>query len=200
MSIQTRSNLNPDTLMMNTSSQTHVTRYDTVYKLLHWFVATLILLMLLAKFGFASALSVEDKTNMLIGHSSIGSILTLFIILRLVKRFIVRTERPVHAIPSWQKRVSSFVHLALYACLIMIPITGYLSASLHELPVMPFTLFNLSQVSTSSYLEADFLLMRGLHKSAINLLLVLLVFHIGGALFHKFVRKDGVMASMTPGK
>ncbi len=40
------------------------------------------MLMLLAKFGFASAITQEDKMAMLIGHSSIGSILSLFIIMR----------------------------------------------------------------------------------------------------------------------
>lgn len=180
--------------------QNKVDRYDRVYKLLHWLVAGLILLMLLAKFGFASAISQEDKITMLIGHSSIGSILTLFIMMRLIKRFIIRSERPTHNMPSWQKKVSSLVHGALYLCLVMIPLTGYLTASMHQLPVMPFTLIDLSMVSTSGYNQADFALIRGLHESFINLLMALLVLHIGGALFHKFIRKDGVMSSMTPGK
>jgi len=158
------------------------------------------ILMLLAKFGFASAITPEDKMVMLIGHSSIGSILTLFIIMRLIKRFVIRSERPVQAIVNWQKKLSGVVQMSLYLCLIMIPLTGYLSASLHQLPVMPFTLFNLSQVSGTAYNEVDFLLMRSIHETFINGLIALLILHIGAALFHKFVKKDGVMGSMTPGR
>ena len=200
MSTHTLPSANQNKMNPTTNTNLKVIRYDSLYKVLHWLVAGLVLLMLLAKFGFASAITPEDKMNMLIGHSSIGSILTLFIIIRLVKRFVVKSERPIQMIPNWQKRLSSMVHLALYFCLIMIPLTGYLSASLHQLPVMPFTLINLSQVSSAGYVEADFLLMRSIHESMINLLMVLLFVHIGGALFHKIIKKDGVMATMTPGK
>ena len=175
-------------------------RYDALYKTLHWVVAVLMILMLLAKFGFASAITQDDKITMLIGHSSIGTVLTFFILLRLVKRFVIKSERPVQGISDWQKKVSHLVHMALYFCLIMIPLTGYLTANLHQLPVMPFTLFNLSQASGASFNEANFLFMRGVHETFINGLIALLVIHIGAALFHKFIKKDSVMSSMTPGK
>lgn len=90
--------------------------------------------------------------------------------------------------------------MALYLCLIMIPLTGYLTANLHQLPVMAFTLFNLSQASGANFNEANFLFMRGVHETFINGLIALLVIHIGAALFHKFIKKDTVMSSMTPGK
>lgn len=199
MSLNSLSSSNQNNPM--TPATTHnVIRYDAVYKALHWIVAGLVLLMLLAKLGFASAITPDDKIAMLIGHSSIGSILTFFIILRIIKRFIIKTERPAQAISTWQKRLSGTVHLALYFCLIMIPLTGYLTASLHQLPVMPFTLLNLSQVSGEGYNEAEFLLFRGIHENLINFLMALIVLHIGGALFHKFIKKDDVMGSMTPGK
>ncbi|WP_438465397.1 cytochrome b [Marinomonas sp. PE14-40] len=189
---------NQPALTTNTSVKT--TRYDSLYKVLHWLVGSLILLMLIAKIGFANAITTEDKLNMLIGHSSIGSVLALLIIIRVVKRFVIKSERPIQTIPNWQKRLSGIVHLALYFCLIMIPLTGYLSASFHQLPVMPFTLINLSRVSSSGYVEADFLLMRSIHENMINLLIILLFVHIGGALYHKFIKKDDVMATMTPSK
>ena len=181
-------------------TETKLTRYDTLYKCLHWLIAGLILLMLLAKLGFASAITVEDKVAMLIGHSSIGSILTLFILIRLIKRFVIKSKRPVQNIVNWQRKLATAVQMILYFCMLMIPVTGYLTASLHKLPVMAFTLFNVSQVTASTYDEAAFLFIRGLHESLITLLIIMLIVHIGAALFHKFIKKDAVMSSMTPGK
>lgn len=200
MSINTGLTSAQNALITDTTPVLNVARYDGVYKLLHWLIAGLMLLMLLAKFGFASAITVQDKITMLIGHSSIGSILALLILVRVMKRFIIGSKRPVQNIATWQRKVSGTVQLALYFCMLMIPTTGYLSASLHKLPVMPFTLVNLSQVSTSGYDETYFLFMRSIHENLIDLLIALLLVHIGAALFHRFIKKDDVMSSMTPGK
>ena len=172
------------------------TSYDRGYKWLHWSMAVLILLMFMAGFGFADAQTDDEHMIMLIGHSSIGTVLSLLLILRISKRFVHRSVKPIQPLPVLQQYAAKAVHLGLYACMIFIPVSGYLTASMHPLPVQVFSIFNISQGAADAASEQSFNLLRQVHEYGIQLIMLLLVLHIGAALYHKFVNKDGVLASM----
>ncbi|MBM7036022.1 cytochrome b [Vibrio ulleungensis] len=172
------------------------TRYDLGYRLLHWVMAFLFVLMLLAGQGFASATTEADRLVMLTGHSSIGSLVIILLLIRLTKRFVIRSPRPVHPLPSAQRAAALTMQYALYLCMIAIPVTGILTAQQHELAVNVFGTFNLSNASVDGYSESTFMSMRSLHESAVSSFKLLLIGHIGAALFHGFVKKDGVLRSM----
>jgi cytochrome b561 len=178
-----------------------IVRYDLAYRLLHWTMAILIILMLMAVFGFASLSNDEERLQMLMGHSSLGFIVSLFIIARLVKRFIINSPRPEHDLAPLQQLLSTAVQYGLYVLMVWVPVTGYLSARFHELPVMAFGSFNLSQASQGGdlggYSLELFESIRLCHELGTKALMLLLVLHIAGAMFHKLVKKDQVMASMT---
>ena len=73
-----------------------VKQYDIVYKVLHWIMAALVLLMFMGSVGFASAVTEADKLTMLTGHSSMGIIVSCLLFLRILKRFVKNDPRPVH--------------------------------------------------------------------------------------------------------
>ena len=177
-----------------------VSKYDLGYKLLHWLMAVLIFLMFLAGQGFASATTDEETITMLIGHSSIGTIITMLLIVRITKRFVLKSPRPVHNLQSFQQKAARAVQLSLYGVMVLVPVSGYLTGRLHELPVTPFTLINISQSAANGYQETAYIAARVIHETSIKLLMVLLVLHISAALYHRFVLKDTVLASMTRGK
>lgn len=171
--------------------------FDRGYKWLHWVLAVLFLLMLFALLGFSDGITQEERLEMLVGHSSIGTIISLLVIIRVFKRFVKRDSQPVQNIPGWQLKVSKIVQMGLYGCMVIVPITGYLTARIHELPVMAFGSFNLNQGGDIAYNAQAFTDMRSIHELAITIFIVLLVLHIGAALYHKLIKKDQVMASMT---
>lgn len=175
------------------------TQYDLGYRVLHWLMAAMILLMFMAGMGFANAVTEQEHMTMLIGHSSIGTVMSLLLIIRITKRFVVRSKRPVHELPQRQKAMAKSVQLGLYLCMVVIPVSGYLTANLHTLPVMLFGVFQLNS-NNGVLSESAFQQMRVIHESAILCLSVLLILHIGGALYHKFIKKDKVMNSMTRGR
>lgn len=84
------------------------------------------------------------------------------------------------------------MQIGLYALLILLPITGILAARAHDLPVRPFGLFSISTPAPASF-EA----MRFWHMLGTKLMMGLLVLHIGAALMHHFLLRDGVMRSMS---
>jgi cytochrome b561 len=137
---------------------------------------------------------------MLMGHSSIGAMVSLLVLIRVTKRFIVRSPIPKHDLAPLQAAAAKGVQYALYLCMVLIPITGILTAQQHELPVNMFGTFNVSGAPMSGYDEATFLTFRSLHVLAINSFIFILVGHIGAALFHGLVKKDGVLRSMLPSR
>jgi cytochrome b561 len=179
--------------LTQTNAQNPTIIFDKGYKWLHWSMAFLMMLMLFALVAFSQPMTTEESMAMLTGHSSIGTIITVLMLVRVTKRFVKRDPRPEQDITRWQQMASKTVQLSLYFCMIFIPLTGYLTARFHELPVMAFGSFNLN----SGHDEAAFELLRSIHAFGIRLFMVLLVLHIGAVFYHRLIKKDGVLASMT---
>lgn len=106
----------------------------------------------------------------------------LFVIRLLWTKTVAGTTRlPAHA-PRWEHLASKSVHLGLYAAVFGIVLSGLGIAALYASGI------------TGGLLMASVI---GLHELALAVLPWLLALHILGALWHKFVRKDGVLESMT---
>jgi len=175
-----------------------ITTYDKGYKWLHWLMAVLVILMFLATFGFAQVNTDVEKMEMLTGHSSIGSVIFLLFVIRFSKRFLFKSPRPKHDLPLLTNTSAKVGHLILYLLLFYVPITGYLSARAHELPVYWFGQVNLRALT--DYQQSYFEVIRNLHQSGVQILMLVVVLHISAAVFHGLVKKDGVFGAMWPGK
>ena len=175
-----------------------MTSYDKGYKWLHWLMAILVILMFMAIFGFAQANTDAARIEMLMGHSSIGSLIFILFVIRFCKRFLFKSPRPKHNLTAVTNVSANVGHLALYLLLFYVPITGYLSAKTHELPVYWFGQFNLA--SMTAYDQANFDMLRNLHELGVQTLMIFVVVHIAAAIFHGVAKKDGVFSSMWPGR
>lgn len=171
--------------------------YDKGYKWLHWSMAFLFMLMLLAFFGFEQVTNDQEHMTMLTGHSSIGTVVCILLLVRVFKRFIKGDPQPVHDMPVWQISAAKWMHLGLYFMMVLVPLTGYLTANFHQLPVMVFGAFELNASSGQTYERATFELLRLVHSTAIKVFMGLLVLHIGAAVYHRAIKKDHVLASMS---
>jgi cytochrome b561 len=162
-------------------------------------MAIMIFVMFLAMLGFASVTNDTEHMTMLVGHSSSGTIITMLILIRFTKRFVVKSPVPVQDIEPKQRLAATLVQYALYFLMLLVPISGYLTARLHELPVMAFTAFNISQTEQNGYNEAAFAALRIVHETSIKVLMLLVAMHVGAALYHRWVKKDNVMNTMLRG-
>jgi len=150
--------------------------------------------MFLALQGFSPEMSDADRTMMLIGHSSIGTVITMLLLIRISKRFILKNERPALNIKSKQATAAKLTHYCLYLLMVLVPVTGLLTAYFHELPVQ---LFGNILLNGSANIE-NFTELRLVHSTFVITMMVLVVMHIIAALMHKFILKDNVLASMRP--
>ena len=153
---------------------------------LHWAVAALVLT------GFAVGLVMVSLplTRLLAKilayqlHKSLGLLVPPLVLWRLWLR--ARRGRPEEdaAIPAWQRRAASAVHVVLYALLLVVPLLGYLSASTAP-----------GQIETTLFLvipvphllapdEALFRTLRGIHQALAWTLVLLAAGHAAMALRH----------------
>lgn len=106
-------------------------RYDGIARLLHWLIG----IALLAQIGFGFLLDeiaprgTPARGAVINLHKSVGLLLALLIVLRLLWRL---RHRP----PAWpatlsvrQQRAASLGHCALYACMLIMPLSAYLGSN-----------------------------------------------------------------------
>ncbi|MEL6642035.1 MAG: cytochrome b/b6 domain-containing protein [Pseudomonadota bacterium] len=91
------------------------------------------------------------------------------------------TRLPEEA-PRWEHAASKAVHIGLYASVFGIVLSGLGIALAYATPVLG-----------GLFLGA----MIGLHEVTLTVMPLLLIAHIAGALWHKVVRRDSVLESMT---
>jgi len=91
------------------------------------------------------------------------------------------TRLPAEA-PKWEQSASRVVHYGLYASVFGIVGSGLAIAYAY----------------TTTWLSGFFMdAMLGLHEASLAILPILILTHIAGALWHKVIRRDGVLESMT---
>jgi cytochrome b561 len=84
--------------------------------------------------------------------------------------------------------------LLLYLILVAQPIIGWIATSAYPAEIPVFRLFNLPPIWSANRPLSDALFR--VHWNLGVLLAVLLVMHIGGALYHQFIRRDEILRRM----
>lgn len=159
---------------------TRSSNHGFVTRAIHWLSAGLLI------FGYIKGLDDVSQLadpELLRFEVSFALMLTaVFLVRWLWTKYIAGDTRLPSAAPTWEKVISRYVHSGLYISVFTITLSGLgIALGLHS-PVL------------SGLIVAA---MTGLHELALSLLPLLLLVHITGALWHKVVRKDGVLESMT---
>ena len=168
-------------------------RYGTIAIALHWVSALGILVMLASGIAMGQGLLGSPAPGAIIlSHATLGILILLLTVLRLVWWLAFdRRPEPVAGIPAWQKRLSMAVHGLLYVTIFVaassglgtLILSGAVPSILAGNPAPEFT-------GMGPYIT---------HGLTGRLLLLLLVMHIGAALYHHFVRRDRLLGRMGIG-
>jgi len=119
-------------------------------------------------------------------------------ILRLAWRLIAGEPDPAAGLAPWERQVSRVVHWLLYLLLLVGPILGWINASWRGFPVIVFGLFELPKLVATR--APGFRWTGDVHGILANYLMLALVgLHVAAALYHYFIRRDGVLQRMLPG-
>lgn len=169
------------------------TGYAAPSRWLHWLVAVLLFatLPLGAVIKFVAE---DDKLTFYMLHESIGFVILWLMLARLAVR-LVRPPSPGPILPLWERRLSGFVHVALYAVLIVQPIVGFLATNAFGFPLEWFWLFTVPSPLGEDQTLAPRLM--AVHVALGYAILVLFAAHITGVLWHRLYRRDGILRRMT---
>ena len=182
----------------NPSRYAHLT-YSPTARLLHWSVAVLVLIT--APIGFIMAdrgeRNIWDATtnNMYSAHKLIGLTILALMIARIVYRLTHGAPEPEPTLTPVEKSVSGTVHWVIYALLLAVPIGGYLGISYYP----ALDIFGVKVPGLVTPNEDMAKVVFKWHGLAATVLLGLAALHIGAALMHAIVKKDGVLSRMIPG-
>ena len=168
--------------------------YTSTAKWLHWLMGFVIIFDLIIA-GTLEDMPVDEKTQTLIGHSSIGITLLLLALVRLVWRRTHPAPELPGGMPGWQKTASRLSHALLYALMVIVPLTGIYISQYSPVPVQPFGAVVLGGEGLT---EAGFQEVRDFHAATTGLLFILVCLHVLAALYHRIIQKDNVLQRMAP--
>ena len=175
------------------------TRYDSVAIILHWVMATAILLMLAS----GTAMHYFDipkslKFNMYQWHKSLGLILLVAFFLRLFWR--ISHKPPLLPISMGKNEVQAAKagHWLLYLFMIVMPLSGWVmvSSSVYGLPTIIFGLFQWPHLPHLSGNEIASNGSKVTHFYGAILLGVLILGHIGAVIMHYVFQKENILKRM----
>lgn len=143
-------------------------------------------------------------------HASVGVTVGLLFLPRLIWR-LINTEPEPDPAPNWQHLAAKGAHWALYFVLIAMPISGWFGFGI---PVFKyFGTFEIPSFMGTGFFESAFATNLGFtfevweppldyfHKNIMGqkVLWVLILVHVGAALYHHFKMKDNTLKRMLPG-
>lgn len=173
-----------------------VKRWHPVSMGLHWLIAILIL----CAWASVELHELYEKTDpmrnwWMVFHFTMGFSVLLLTLLRLYWRST--HPRPQLYGNRWQRSLSLLVEGLLYVVMLGMPISGMAMRQFAGRDTTVFWLFDVpSFVEKNIDVAKQFAF---IHKELLwNALLILLVLHICGALWHHFVMRDATLKHMLP--
>ncbi|MBE7521797.1 MAG: cytochrome b [Burkholderiales bacterium] len=162
----------------------------------HW----LTLLLLLAVYAAIELRGVFPKGSeayvaMKSWHFTLGMLLFVLVLGRLVLRQVVRAPALEPPPADWERWLAGSMHVALYAFLVAMPLLGWLAVSAKGRPV-PFFGAELPPLIAPDKALAKNL--EDLHEALGTIGYFLIGVHAAAALFHHHVRGDDTLRRMLP--
>ncbi|HPG79227.1 cytochrome b [Piscinibacter sp.] len=172
-------------------------RYTGLAIALHWVLA----LAIVGSFSvgvYMTELPISPQRLKLYNwHKWAGICILALSALRLLWRLTHRPPADV-PMPAWQQRASHAVHGLLYVLFFAVPLAGWAYSSAAGFPIVVFGVLPLPDFVSPDKALAEAI--KPLHKILAFTLAALVLAHVGAALKHHFVDRDGLLDRMRPGR
>ncbi|QXH49511.1 cytochrome b/b6 domain-containing protein [Pseudomonas fakonensis] len=168
------------------------TAFHPLARLVHWLMAVLIIAMLFIGVSMVGDLSTRHPLMVEL-HKATGLALLLLVVLRIALRLSLAHPPLPRELPPIQRLAAGASHLLLYLLMLAMPLLGWAMLSAGGYP-RPLQLPAIAPHDLQLYA-----VLRQAHGWAGYLLFATVLVHLGAALMHALVRRDGVLRSMWPG-
>ncbi len=177
---------------------TAAARYSRGAIALHWIMAGLIVLnFILAE--MAEDVSKEERSILMGNHKAIGITILLFTLVRIGWKLARPAPPPVDTLKAWEAALAKVTHGLFYVLMLAIPLAGWAASSAwgNGAPVDMFGIFGMPALPVEHGKEAAGLFGE-IHETTAKLMFVLFILHVGAALKHQFIDRDGTLRRMVP--
>jgi cytochrome b561 len=172
-------------------------RYGRVASALHWAIGVALLAQIV--FGFLlddlAPRGTPARGAVINLHKSVGIVLGLMIVLRLLWRLRHRPPAWPSTMPDWQRRAARLGHGALYACMLVMPLSGYVASNFSKHGVK---FFGIPLKPWGPDVPAVYNAFNLLHVVTGFVFTLLVAGHIAAALKHALVDRDAIFARIWP--
>ena len=170
--------------------------YPASSKWLHWLVAILVLTAVTIGILLPYTQPGPFQDGLFNAHKAFGVLILVLMIVRIINRFAIGAPAAEPGLARWQHAASSAVHGLLYVLLVVQPIIGYWANSAYGASVNFFGLFNIPPIVETNQPLSEQLF--AIHRVLGLSIAALAVVHIGAALQHFIILRDGVLQRMLP--
>jgi cytochrome b561 len=168
-------------------------RFPMASRLLHWTMAAMVLAMLFI--GIAMVGSLADYHRLVAIHRPLGILILVLVVLRLANR-LIRPAPPLPLdMPGILRLAAHASHALLYTLMVALPLVGWAMLSAAGNPVVLIGAWHLPPILPPS--DALHALLRPLHTVLAFVLFATFLVHLGAALMHALIFRDGVFQSMV---
>ncbi len=179
---------------MNTRNT--IDRYGSLSMGLHW----VMLLLIAAVYACIELRGIFPKGSdprlaMSTWHFMLGLSVLVLALLRLILNIASDTPRIVPDPPKWQKLSAKFMHIALYALMIGLPIIGWLMLSAKGKQIPFFGLNMPALIGKNKDLAKS---IKEIHETGGTLGYFLIGSHATVALFHHYIVRDNTIRRILP--
>lgn len=171
-------------------------RYGSLSVGIHW----LMLLLFIAVYASINLRELYPKGSDLreglkTWHFMLGMLVFVLVWLRLAARFSGPTPGIQPEPPNWQQISAKLLHLALYALMIVMPLTGWLLLSATGKPIPFFGLQLPALIGENKVLAAQ---IKEIHEFGGTAGYYLIGLHTAAALYHHYIKRDNTLTRMLP--
>jgi cytochrome b561 len=170
--------------------------YTATAKVLHWFMALLILGLLALGFVMTEMPLSPQKLQVYSWHKWAGVTVFALLLVRVTWRIAHRAPPLPWQMGKMQQVAAHLGHIALYVLMLALPISGWLMSSAKGFQTVWFGVLPIPDLLAKDKALGESL--AELHESLAWVLVLMLVFHVLASLKHHFIDKDDILTRMLP--
>lgn len=171
--------------------------YPTLSRWLHWLTAIVVIATIpVGVIMTTEGLPRNVQNALFIFHKNVGVVILLLVAARLVTRAVTTTAPLPASMPAWQVRAAAVSHAALYVLLLVMAISGYVRVAAGGFPIEALDAIGFPRLVPRSDPLAE--TAQWIHSTARFVLVAFILLHVGAALNHGVVKRDGVFGRMWP--
>ena len=175
---------------MLTNSPTH---YGYITRLIHWLMAALFIAMFIIAYIMTNIPKSDFRMSLYDLHKSTGLLLLGLLMIRMTWRYFNIKPDAIHSLPWWQKFTAQMTLVLLYALMLVMPFSGFLTSTLggHDI-----TIYGILTILPLGHNAAQSAFFAEAHEILSYLLIGFFVLHVLGVLYHHYIMKDATLRRM----